>query len=132
MADMMASTVAAASLLLLFFVTCCSSAGLQATDGNEIRRETLPRNETQASTPAPEADTTSSSAAGKGKSRGPDFHWSTVPDPTTVSFHKRHLVGTILHAFFLTGLVICCVLGLGGILIRWCRGQPQVQKFAPN
>ena len=59
------------------------------------------------------------------------FSWTTESDPPN---HQtgRPLVSTILHAMFLSGLIICCFLGVCGIIVRYCRGLPQVEKFAPN
>lgn len=92
-----------------------------------------------ATTVEPTSETTSQASADSGASnrtkvatKPPGFYWTVETDGTTLSFARRHIVGTVLHSIFLSGLIICCVVGVSGIIYRKCTGQPLVEKFAPN
>jgi hypothetical protein len=87
---------------------------------------------TEGNDTATRATNGTSPMSGTKSTRDPSFHWSIETDPTTLSYVQRHVVGTVLHSIFLFGLVVCCVLGVGGICIRVIRGQPLVEKFAAN
>lgn len=96
-------------------------------DGKNVTAEMVNAAEEGVTTEAPSGTPTQSRPT-----RPSGFFWTVETDRTTLSYVRRHIVGTILHSIFLSGLVICCVLGCGGICYRYFRGLPQVEKFSPN
>ena len=107
-------------LLVLIIQTHQLPVGETAPTSRESRDSETPVIETEngtagngttgvASKPLPDSGTGDRTTS----TRAPGFTWLIETDATTLSYVKRHLVGTILHSLFLTGLIICCVAGRG-------------------